>query len=131
MTDAGGASEQAKHPTRGLDDVVHQRHRLGILTVAAEAKRVEFGYLRESLDLTAGNLSRHITVLADAGLVEVEKGYQGRRPRTWVRITREGQRALAAEIAALVALVNRHGRAVSQPTAVPPPATAGHPSSTP
>jgi DNA-binding MarR family transcriptional regulator len=94
-----------EHPTNGLDDVVHQRHRLGILTIAAEAKRTEFSYLRETLGLTAGNLSRHLTVLEDAGLVEVEKGYQGRRPRTWVRITRRGRSALGAELDVLAGLV--------------------------
>lgn len=95
------------HPTADLDDVVHQRHRLGILTIAAEAKQVEFGYLREALGLTAGNLSRHITVLADAELVTVHKGYEGKRPRTWVRITDGGRTALAKEMAALRALVTR------------------------
>ena len=94
-----------EHPTNGLDEIVHQRHRLGILTVAAEAKRAEFGYLRETLGLTAGNLSRHLTVLEDAGLIEVEKGYAGRRPRTWVRITRRGRSALAAELDVLAGLV--------------------------
>ena len=53
----------ADHPTNGLDEIVHQRHRLGILTIAAEAKRAEFGYLRETLALIAGNLSRHLSVL--------------------------------------------------------------------
>lgn len=96
------------HPTNDLNDVVHQRHRLGILTIAAESKRVEFGYLREALDLTGGNLSRHITVLNQAGLLDIEKGYEGRRPRTWVSITDTGREALAAEIAALRALVARH-----------------------
>lgn len=96
------------HPTGGLDEVVHQRHRLGILTIAAEVRRVEFSYLRESLQLTAGNLSRHIAVLAEAGLVEVEKGYEGKRPRTWVSITPAGRKALAAEMKALSALVQRH-----------------------
>jgi len=94
-----------EHPTNGLDEIVHQRHRLGILTIAAEAKRAEFGYLRETLGLTAGNLSRHLTVLEEAGLVEVEKGYAGRRPRTWVRITRRGRAALAAELDVLAGLV--------------------------
>jgi DNA-binding HxlR family transcriptional regulator len=56
-----------------------------------------------------GNLSRHLTVLEEAGLVQVEKGYQGRRPRTWVRITGSGRAALAAEFAALTELVRRHG----------------------
>ncbi len=96
------------HPTNGLNETVHQRHRLGILTITAEAKRAEFGYLREALDLTPGNLSRHLTVLEDAGLVEVEKGYEGRRPRTWVRITRQGRSALAAELDTLAKLVRQH-----------------------
>ncbi len=96
------------HPTNGLNDVVHQRHRLGILTIAAESRRVEFGYLKDTLELTGGNLSRHLTVLVDAGLLDMEKGYDGKRPRTWVTITQAGRKALAAEIAALRALVDRH-----------------------
>jgi DNA-binding MarR family transcriptional regulator len=96
------------HPTNGLDDVVHQKHRLGILTVTAESKRVEFGYLRDALGLTAGNLSRHITVLEEAELVQVEKGYDGKRPKTWVSITADGKKALDLEIAALRALISRH-----------------------
>ncbi len=96
------------HPTTGLDETVHQRHRLGILTITAEAQRAEFGYLRTELGLTPGNLSKHLTVLEDAGLVTVEKGYAGRRPRTWVRITPPGRAALAAELAALAELLRRH-----------------------
>lgn len=97
------------HPTNGLNDVVHQKHRLGILTIAAESRRVEFGYLKDALELTGGNLSRHLTVLVDAGMLAMEKGYDGRRPKTWVSITRAGRQALADEIAALRALVARHG----------------------
>lgn len=106
--------EQASegHPTNGIDETVHQRHRLGILTITAEAQRADFGYLREALGLTAGNLSRHLTVLEEAGLVEVEKGYAGRRPRTWVRITGQGRAALAAELAALTELMRRHQSAL-------------------
>ena len=105
---ASPAAGPGAHPTNGLDDTVHQRHRLGILTITAEA-RAEFGYLRDALGLTPGNLSRHLTVLEEAGLVHVEKGYEGRRPRTWVRITARGRAALAAELAALTELVRRHG----------------------
>ena len=97
------------HPTNGLDDTVHQRHRLGVLTITAEARRADFGYLRDALGLTPGNLSRHLTVLEEAGLVQVEKGYEGRRPRTWVRITRAGRAALATELSTLSELVRRHG----------------------
>jgi DNA-binding MarR family transcriptional regulator len=105
--------EQASqaHPTSGIDETVHQRHRLGILTITAEAQRADFGYLREALGLTPGNLSKHLTVLEEAGMIQVEKGYAGRRPRTWVRITRQGRTALAVELATLAELLRRHGTA--------------------
>ncbi|MFC6088871.1 transcriptional regulator [Saccharothrix lopnurensis] len=98
----------SEHPTAALDDVVHRRHRLGLLTIASEAERVEFGYLGTTLELTAGNLSRHISVLEDAGLPEAEKGYEGKRPRTWVAIAAAGRGAPAREVAALRALPARH-----------------------
>ena len=99
--------EPSAHPVNGLDDVVHQRVRLGILTIAHEARRVEFGYLRTQLDLTAGNLSKHMSVLEAAGLVEVEKGYEGRRGRTWITLTAAGSAALAQEIERLKQLITR------------------------
>ena len=95
------------HPANGLDDVVHQRVRLGILTIAHEAGQVEFGFLRTTLELTAGNLGQHLTVLEKAGLVDIEKGYQGRRARTWVRLTPAGERALRDEIANLKRLIDQ------------------------
>ncbi len=96
------------HPTNGLDETVHQRYRLGILTITAEAESADFGYLRDALGLTPGNLSRHLTVLEEAGLIKVDKGYEGKRPRTWVSITSDGRAALAAELAALTELLRRH-----------------------
>lgn len=62
------------HPSNELDDVVHQRVRLGILSIAHEARRVEFGYLRSNLELTGGNLSQHLSVLEAAGMITLEKG---------------------------------------------------------
>lgn len=95
------------HPVTGLDEVVHQRVRLGILTITHEARRVEFGYLRSQLELTAGNLSKHLSVLEEAGLIEVEKGYEGRRGRTWITLTTAGATALANEIRRLKQLITR------------------------
>jgi DNA-binding MarR family transcriptional regulator len=95
------------HPANGLDDVVHQRVRLGILTIAHEARQVEFGFLRANLELTAGNLSQHLSVLESAGLVTIEKGYAGKRARTWVTLTKSGQVALREEIAQLKLLISQ------------------------
>jgi len=95
------------HPADRLDEVVHQRTRLGILAVLTEGGRVQFGFLRDALTLSDGNLSRHLSILEDAGYVDITKGYEGKRPRTWIKITKLGKRALQSEIAALKAIVNR------------------------
>jgi len=98
------------HPVNGLDDIVHQRVRLGILAITHEARQVEFGFLRDTLDLTSGNLSQHLTVLKNTGLITIEKGFEGRRGRTWVQLTKTGRRALNSEIAALKALIHQLDR---------------------
>jgi DNA-binding MarR family transcriptional regulator len=102
----GAQDPDPAHPVTGMDEVVHQRVRLGILTIAHEARRVEFGYLRTRLELTAGNLSKHLSVLEAAGLIEVEKGYEGRRGRTWITLTAAGTTALTDEIRRLKLLIN-------------------------
>ena len=103
------------HPAIELDDIVHQRVRLGILAIAHEARRVEFSYLRDSLELSAGNLSQHLGVLENAGLITIEKGYAGKRARTWVSLTKAGRAALAAEITRLKLLISRIGPAAPTP----------------
>lgn len=95
------------HPANGLDDIVHQRVRLGILTIAHEARRVEFGYLRSNLELTAGNLSQHLNVLEKAELITIEKGYAGKRARTWITLTKAGRAALVEEITQLKRLISQ------------------------
>lgn len=90
-----------------LDDVVHQRTRLGILTVLAEAKSASFSFLRDELNLTDGNLSRHLRVLEEAGLVKIKKGYKGRTPLTTVMSTKQGSEALSAHLLALQEMINR------------------------
>jgi DNA-binding MarR family transcriptional regulator len=98
------------HPAVELDDVVHQRVRLGILAVLAEVKRADFVYLREALELTDGNLSRHLQVLEESGYVQITKTFEARRPRTWVAATKAGKRAFATELAALRTLIARVDR---------------------
>ena len=108
------------HPANGLDDTVHQRVRLGILAIAREARRVEFGFLRTSLELTAGNLSQHLTVLEKAGLIQIEKGYAGKRGRTWIHLTPAGKHALHHEITQLKHLISQ-----IEQTAAASPADSG------
>ncbi|HEX2240811.1 MAG TPA: transcriptional regulator [Actinomycetota bacterium] len=95
------------YPTDAIDDTVHQRVRLGILAVLSEVRRADFTYMRDALGLTEGNLSRHLQVLENADYVQVNKTFEGRRPRTWISLTRSGRNAFAKELGALKALIER------------------------
>lgn len=110
-------TEPVPHPALDLDDAVHQKTRLALLTVLDEAGRADFPYLKKTLALTDGNLGRHLEVLAQQGLVRITKGHEGRRPRTWAAITPAGHEALAAEMQVLAALVSRfHGGRARPPS---------------
>jgi DNA-binding MarR family transcriptional regulator len=77
----------------GLDRVIHEKARLGVLTsLIAHPKGLVFADLKRLCGLTDGNLSRHLQVLQEAGLVEILKGYEQNRPQTICRITPSGRR---------------------------------------
>jgi DNA-binding MarR family transcriptional regulator len=109
------------HPARRLDNAVHQRVRLGILTVVDGTARVDFAFLRGTLDLTDGNLSRNLSVLEGAGYITIDKAFEGRRPRTWISITPAGRQALAEEIQALREIVQAYEPAPASPPLRPAP----------
>lgn len=89
-----------RHPAVELDEVVHQRVRLGILAILHAADAADFTYLKQLLEVTDGNLSRHLDVLEDAGYVSIHKTQRGPR-RTTITITDDGRHAFAAELAAI------------------------------
>lgn len=93
------------HPTQGLDDVVHQRVRLGVMTILTEVSRAEFKVVQDTLGVTAGNLSSHLRILENAGYVHIDKGYEVRRPRTWVSATQAGRHAFMREMTTLNEIV--------------------------
>ncbi|TMK18890.1 MAG: transcriptional regulator [Actinobacteria bacterium] len=93
------------HPVNRIDDTVHQRVRLGILALLSPVKSADFTFVRDEMGLTDGNLSRHVQVLEEAGFLSVNKGFEGRKPRTWVSITKDGRAALQREVAALRDLI--------------------------
>lgn len=99
------------HPIHRLDDAVHQRVRLGILAACVGVARVDFAHLKQTLELTDGNLGRHLETLHAAGLVTVERTQDGGRSRSWIKVTRKGRAALRSEIAALRELLDLVGEA--------------------
>lgn len=90
----------------GLDRVMHEKARLSILaSLAANAGGLLFNDLKEMCSLTDGNLSRHLAVLTESGLVEMWKGTSGRRPQTMYRLTAEGRQRFAEYISVLEKVV--------------------------
>jgi DNA-binding MarR family transcriptional regulator len=106
------------HPTRRLDDDVHQRVRLGVLALLSSVRRADFSQIKAELGTTDGNLGQHLRVLEEAGLIVTTKVPAGGRSRTWARITRQGRAALRKEIQALKEIV----AIVESPTARGEPA---------
>ena len=90
----------------GLDRVMHEKARLGILaSLAANPGGLLFNDLKQLCSLTDGNLSRHLTVLSEAGLVETWKGMTGPRPHTLCRLTASGRHRFAEYIGVLEKVV--------------------------
>lgn len=94
-TSAAGAERapSGRYAYEGLERVIHERARLGIMSsLAAHPDGLLFNDLKDLCSLTDGNLSRHLTMLQEAGLVEVWKGYRNNRPQTLVRLTEAGKK---------------------------------------
>src|ERR1700675_4183469 len=103
----------------GLDRVIHEKARLGLMTsLMAHPKGLAFADLKQLCGLTDGNLSRHLGVLQEAGLVEVTKGYEGNRPHTSCRLTKTGRSRFLDYMAGLERLVA--GAARARGTEAPP-----------
>src|SRR5215475_3535138 len=90
------------------DTLIHQPVRLKIiaaLKALPPAEQIEFVRLRKIVDATEGNLGSHIQTLEQAGYVVVEKDFADNRPRTRVKLTRQGRRAFEDYVAYLKELI--------------------------
>jgi DNA-binding HxlR family transcriptional regulator len=106
----------------GLDRVIHERARLGVLTsLVANPKGLAFGDLRRLCRLTDGNLSRHLQVLQEAGLVEVTKFFEQNRPQTVCKITQDGRARYLDYLAVLEQVVRDAAAAMRADPAAPLP----------
>lgn len=86
-------SSEGRFAYEGLDRVIHERARLSVLTsLITNPKGLAFNDLKQLCSLTDGNLSRHLSVLEKAELVEIVKGHDRNRPQTICRITTSGRK---------------------------------------
>jgi len=99
---------QPSHPFAydGLDWLIHQRARLGVLTsLMTHPKGLLFGDLKQLCGLTDGNLSQYLQALEGAQLVEISKGHKHNRPQTICRITPQGRKRYLDYLAVLEQVV--------------------------
>lgn len=89
-----------------MDELLLSKIRLAIIGQLVNAEWVTFSELRQSIDVTNGNLGSHVAKLVDAGYIKEEKRFEGRRPQSRYRLTRAGRAALLRHVAALQALVD-------------------------
>ena len=109
----------------GLDRAIHEKARLGVLTsLIVHPRGLAFSDLKQLCALTDGNLSRHLQVLHDAGLVEIVKGYAGSRPQTQCRLTAAGRQRFLEYLVVLEQVV-RDAAAAEQRTGAGQSAAAG------
>ena len=101
-TEAAPSKAGGRFAYDGLDRVLHEKARLGILvSLLNRPDGLLFNDLKKLCSLTDGNLSRHLDVLREAGLVEIWKGHEGRRPQTLARLTPPGRRRLLEYVSEL------------------------------
>ena len=77
-----------------LDSLVHSPTRLKILLVLMSVEEADFTFISQAADLTRGNLSANLSKLEEAGYVEIEKKFIERVPKTIVRVSKAGVKAL-------------------------------------
>ncbi len=123
MSEQHSADPAGRYAYDGLDRVLHEKARLGILTaLVARAEGLLFGELKQLCSLTDGNLNRHLDVLHQAGLIEIRKDCGPSRPQTICRLTPLGRRRFREYLAQLEQVIQD---ALNQESAAPARRKAG------
>jgi DNA-binding MarR family transcriptional regulator len=95
-------------PYLQLDRVIHEKGRLGIMSMLAASPELSFTEMRDALGMTDGNLTTHIKALQQEGYVSIAKSYQNRRPLTTCALTVAGRKAFAEYINLLEKIVRQN-----------------------
>lgn len=93
MVQAKADKTESAPPANDLDKLIHEPARLSIMVHLAVVESADFVFLQRYTGLTHGNLSSHMSKLEQAGYLEVIKEFVERKPRTMLRLTKEGRSA--------------------------------------
>lgn len=86
------AASMALNPAE-IDRLIHEPARLSVMAVLYVIDSADFTFLMNQTGLTWGNLSAHLSKLEEAGYIQVEKSFKGRRPNTNLQLTANGRQA--------------------------------------
>lgn len=89
-------NEDNLHPLAEIDRVIHTPARLMVMTYLYVVDSADYVFLMRLTGLTWGNLSSHLSTLEEAGYIEMEKGFVGKKPHTMIHLTEEGRAAFRA-----------------------------------
>jgi DNA-binding HxlR family transcriptional regulator len=93
------------NPIKDLNKIFDSRIRLGIMSALVVNAEVNFNELKELLDITDGNLASHLKTLEESGTIKVQKGFIGRKTNTTYTVTKAGEKAFKAHLAALEQMI--------------------------
>jgi DNA-binding transcriptional ArsR family regulator len=99
------SKQAAAGPSAGLDTLIHERTRLGIVSALAANEKLSFVDLKAILNATDGNVSAHTRKLEEAGYIVAHKRFEGRVPRTEYSLTETGRQALAKYVEHMEGLI--------------------------
>jgi predicted ArsR family transcriptional regulator len=94
-------------PFLQLDRVIHEKGRLAIMSLLAASPQFAFTELRDTLNMTDGNITAHLRTLQESGYVAVTKSFQSGRPLTTFALTAQGRKAFATYIDLLEQIVQQ------------------------
>ena len=89
-----------------LDPLLHSQLRLAVMSILMNVDEADFSYLKEKTESTSGNLSVQLDKLTNAGYIDMEKQFVGKKPRTTCKVTETGRRAFAQYIEDLRGYLN-------------------------
>ena len=89
-----------------LNPLLHSQLRLAVMSILMNVDEADFVYLKQKTESTAGNLSVQLEKLSAAGYITIEKGFVGKKTRTFCRITRAGVDAFREYVEALKGYLN-------------------------
>jgi DNA-binding transcriptional ArsR family regulator len=95
-----------------FDELIHAPTRLSIVSLLAATEWADFKFIRDSVGLSDSALSKQLTILEDAGYIEIRKSFIGKRPRTSARLNSVGRAAFERHVAALQEIVAWAGASV-------------------